>query len=111
MVFVYNGRANNRYMKWGNLTLAATRGICLVRNVTVTELSFVRRSNSQQPTYTVYVDGSATSVALQAASNTTNDQADLTVNVDLASGGIMAAFVSGGEARDTTFTVKMRFRV
>lgn len=111
LVFVYNGRANNRYMKWGNLSLAADRGICLVRNVTVTELSFVRRSNNQQPTYTVYVDGSATSAALQAASNTTNDQADLTVNVDLASGGIMAAFVSGSEARDTTFTVKMRFRV
>lgn len=111
IIFVYNGRANNRYMKYGNLSLAATRGICATRNVTVTELSFVRRSNNAQPTYTVYDSGSATAAALQAASNTTNDQADLTVNVDIAAGAILGAFVSGGEARDTTFTVKMRYRV
>jgi len=110
-VFVNNGRVNNQYMKIGNLRLASDKGYLVTRNATITEIAYVRRSGNDQPRYTVRTDGSNTSAWIQVPNNWTTEGKDLSVNVNIAADVRLQAFVSNDEARDTTFTVKLRWRV
>ena len=107
--FVYNGRATDAYMKVGNLGGAADRGYYIPRGVTVTELAYARRDTNNNPVLTVYRDGVATAAAVTSPANTPVGS-DLTLNTDIAGGGILQLFSSASQIRDVVIWITLRWR-